>query len=351
MKRILWVVSISLLIFVSCEKNTPPVPDTPPEQKTLPFENASIKIDLVTTSAPGNTRDIHFFNSTKAIAVTYNGSIYSTIDGGATWELKYKPPINDQPLFQILFTDENVGYVVGGSNSSHGSGISGGIILKTIDGGSNWSSIYKTTASEIISISSDNSGNLFVISNDSKGRILRSSNSGLSWNQVDSTAFFLNKIIFKDNIGFCTGMKGNILRSNVGGTSWNLIKTLDALYVTDIKFINEMGFCMANNANVYKTTDNGENWSQIFHTESIFYGLNPLTDENCLLFGVGGYSGGDFGTFYAGIGQTTDSGKNWTVLPFKDVPSILGLDFYSTTEGYAIGGFNKGYLLKIQLKN
>jgi photosystem II stability/assembly factor-like uncharacterized protein len=350
MKRIFCILSIILLVMISCEKNSSIVPDDPVEEKSLPFENASIKIDLVTSSAPGNTRDIHFFNSLKAIAVTYNGTIFLTIDGGVTWNLKYDPPVSDQPLFQILFTDDNVGYVVGGSNSSHGSGISGGIILKTNDGGSGWSQVYKTTASEIVSISSDKSGNVYVVSNDSKGRILRSSDSGLSWKEIDSTSFFLNKIIFKDNTGFCTGMKGNIFRSNEAGTSWNVIKTLDALYVTDIKFINNTGYCMANNANVYKTVDDGETWTQMFHTECIFYGLNPLTTNNCLLFGAGGYSGGCFGTFYAGIGHTIDSGTNWTVLSFKDIPSILSFDFYSATEGYAIGGFNKGSLLKIRLK-
>lgn len=349
MNRIICISLILSLFVNSCEKNNPPVPEIPPVEVSLPFENSSIKIDLITTSAPGNIRDVHFFDSLKAIAVTYPGTIYTTTDGGSTWNLQFAALNNDQPLYQILFTDDNTGYVVGGSNSSHGSVISGGIILKTIDGGYSWSQVYKTKSSEILSISTDKSGNLFVISNDSKGRILRSTNAGVSWSQVDSSSFKLNKIVFKDNTGFCTGMNGNILKSNDDGNTWNLVKTLDALYVTDIKFINEAGFCMANNSTVYKTID-GVNWTQIFRTESIFYGLNPLSENNCLIFGAGGYTGGCFGTFYAGIGQTKDSGTNWTVMPFMDVPSILSLDFYSETDGYAIGGFNKGCILKIHLK-
>jgi photosystem II stability/assembly factor-like uncharacterized protein len=145
-------------------------------------------------------------------------------------------------------------------------------------------------------------------------------------------------------------MLGNIIRSNDSGKTWGLISTLDALYVTDIKFVEGSIYCMANNSTVYKSNDDGNNWTQVFHSESIFYGLNPLTKDNCLIYGAAGYTGGCFGTFYAGIGQTTNSGTNWTVLPFIEVPSILCTYFYSATDGYAIGGFNKGYLIKIHLE-
>jgi len=328
MQNILCVLSVILLLLVSCEKD---------DRLILPFENDSIRIDIVTISVP-SASDIHFLNSFKGIAATIDGSIYSTTDGGATWDLRYESQIGDQRLYQILFTDENVGYVVGA-----------GIILKTVDGGFNWSSIYNTTGL-IVSIASDKSGNLFVVSNDSesKGRILRSSNSGLSWDQVDSTSFYLAKITFNGNVGFCAGFGGNILRSNDGGTSWNLTTLVSEVpageTLTDIRFINGTGFCSAyNTGKIYKTTDNGESWPQVFKDK---YGkFVPLTIDHFLLFGERYYGENPHAVIY----QTVDSGKTWTALAFKDISPIYCFDFYSVTEGYAIVA---GYrLLKIQLKN
>jgi photosystem II stability/assembly factor-like uncharacterized protein len=328
MKTVLYTIPVILLLLVSCEKD---------DRLTLPYENDSIRIDLVTNSAPWAT-DIHFFDSLKGIAATWEGSIYSTMDGGKTWEVRYESPVKDQRLYQILFTDENVGYVVGA-----------GIILKTVDGGSNWSSIYETNRT-MLSIASDKSGNLFVILNDSEsqGRILRSSNSGLTWDQVDSTSFYLTKIIFKGDIGFCVGWGGNILRSNDGGTSWNL-KTLASEVsagetLIDIKFINDIGFCWAyNTGKIYQTIDNGENW--LLFLENKWGKFVPVTIDNFLLFKGKYYHYAE--TPDAVIYQSVDSGKTWTSLVFKDVSGIGCFDFYSEYECYAIAGLD---LLKIKIK-
>lgn len=344
MNRVIYVSFFILLTTLGCNKDlTSDIQPGNPDAKILPFENDNIKMELITSSAPGNTRDIHFFDAAKAIAATYNSEIYLTIDSGKTWTLQYKNAIKDQPLFQILFTDPNTGYVVGGDNST-------GLILKTTDGGISWTNIYQTKKAEIVSISRNSSGDLFIISNGAKGWISRSTNNGASWTFIDSTAYHLSKIIFNDNFGFCTGAKGNIIRSNDNGNTWKLITTLDALYVTDIKFIDGSGYCMANNLSVYKTNDNGTSWAQTFHSEMIFYGLIPLTGNNCLIYGSGGYTGGCFGIDYGGIGQTTNSGFSWSVIPLTEVPSIICTSFYSSKEGYAIGGYGMGYLIKVNVK-
>jgi hypothetical protein len=100
MNRVLYIVSIVLLLFECCSKDKLIKKEEEDDTLSLPFDSALIKIDLVTNSAPGNSRDIHFFNSLKGIAVTFYGSIYLTIDGGITWDLKYEAQAEDQPLYQ-----------------------------------------------------------------------------------------------------------------------------------------------------------------------------------------------------------------------------------------------------------
>lgn len=345
--------SFLLLLTISCEKNPLPLPSSEIQNgETLPFENDNLKVTLVTTSGPANTRDMYFFNALKGIAINYYGEIYMTQNGGSTWTIQYKNPVSNQPFFQIYFTDSNTGYVVGGSNSCGGAGCipPGGIILKTTDGGTNWTEIYKMPKAEIVSIGSNSSGDLFIVLNGTKGRVARSNNGGSMWTITDSTSFQLYKIAFRENTGFCTGTKGRILKTDDNGDSWKTIAAFDAISATDIKFVENNIVCLANNMVVYKSGDTGSSWTKILTTDRIFYGINPQSKNDFIIYGCGGYSGGCFGSFYAGIGQTINSGLDWTIISFPDVPSILCSSFYSDSEGFLIGGTGKGQLLKVTLK-
>lgn len=345
MKNLIYILLIGLLLTTGCKKD-----EVIPTGATLPFENNNIKIELFANPAPSSIRDIFFFNASTGFAVSYDGKIYKTTNNGVTWDLKYTNPTTNQPFFQILFTDANVGFVVGGSNSCGGTGCvpPGGLILKTTDGGNNWTKILQASSfEEFVSISSNSSGDLFAISNGTKGRIYKSTNAGLNWTTIDSLNFNLQKIFFADNFGYCSGMKGNIIRSSDNGTTWTLNTTFTANYATDIKFINGNGFCIADNQIVYKTTDNGNNWAQSLNHQSSSFVLNPLTANSCLVFGAGAYSGGDFGTWSGKLIQTTNAGDNWTETELKEIEPIRYSSFYSTTEGYAVAGSK---LLKVKVK-
>ena len=60
-----------------------------------------------------------------------NGTILKTIDGGTTWTTLSSGTTND--LNSVYFTDANTGYAVGDT----------GTILKTIDGGTTWTAIIE----------------------------------------------------------------------------------------------------------------------------------------------------------------------------------------------------------------
>lgn len=196
-------------------------------------------------------------------------------------------------------------------------------------------------------MAANSAGDLFAISNDSIGRISKSTNGGLSWNIIDSTAFQLMKITFHGNYGFCTGLKGKIISSLDNGTTWTVSATLDALYTTDIKFNSGHGFCIADNQHIYRTTDNGSTWIEVYHSDFSSYILHPLTASSCLAFGSGRYSGRDFGRWYGAIRATKDAGKHWTETEFIDIEPIRAISFYSTTEGYAVSGVK---LIKVSVK-
>lgn len=79
-------------------------------------------------SGSSDLNSIYFPSDSIGYAV--GDSIFKTTDAGNTWHLQYNP--NSTLFYSVYFTDTNTGYVVGGD------GFNTGVIVKTIDGGVNW---------------------------------------------------------------------------------------------------------------------------------------------------------------------------------------------------------------------
>ncbi|MBQ6826572.1 MAG: hypothetical protein IJO46_01040, partial [Thermoguttaceae bacterium] len=79
--------------------------------------------------------DVCFVSPTQGWAVGDRGTIWTTVDGGATWNLADVP--TDANLFAVSFFDENFGLAVGG-RVVPATGVGVGVLLRTIDGGTTW---------------------------------------------------------------------------------------------------------------------------------------------------------------------------------------------------------------------
>ncbi|MBR5243992.1 MAG: hypothetical protein IKW13_07145 [Thermoguttaceae bacterium] len=79
--------------------------------------------------------DVCFVSPLKGWAVGDRGTIWATVDGGATWRLADVP--TDANLFAVSFFDENFGLAVGG-RVVPATGVGVGVLLRTIDGGTTW---------------------------------------------------------------------------------------------------------------------------------------------------------------------------------------------------------------------
>lgn len=338
------IVLFVVIGFASCKKDS-----TGSINKDLPFENKSIKMEVVSTVVPSQTRDLHFMNASTGVVVTYNSEIYKTTDAGLSWELKYSNGTIDQPLSDVTFIDENIGFAVGGSSSCNGSGCepAGGIVLKTTDGGEHWNEVYHASKTEIVSIARNATGDLFIASNGTKGLILKSTDLGENWITMDSVDFNLSKVTFEASNGYCTTSNGNIMTSTDNGLNWTLTNHFNTLYSTDIAFIGELGYCIEDNSTIYKTTDGGNSWEKIQNFDHQSFVIQPVSADIWLIFGAGSYSGGDFGTYYGGIKYTVDAGKKWKKFEFNDLPEIRSASFYESMNGYALAG---NQLVKVTVK-
>ncbi len=350
MKKTVLIIICIVFTISSCKKDV----STPTQKSSFPFETANVKITVVSDALMSkNIKDTHFIDEANGIVITYEGEILKTTDKGVSWNVKYSNPTPNQPLLKIVFTDQNTGYVAGGADWCNGNGCvcPGGIVLKTIDGGNNWTVVYQKSGQlEFDGITKNTNGDLFIIQNGGESTyILKSSDGGISWNTVATFNYKLLNITFNGNTGYCTGGDGTakIVRSTDNGNTWTTTSTLPGLWVDAICFNANIGYCIVDNFNVYKTTDNGNNWTIAYNSaECSSYSLVPLSSNSCFIFGSGGYSGGCFGYNYGACRQTIDGGKSWIENQFKDILEIRNASFYSATEGYAFAG----KLLKIIVK-
>jgi photosystem II stability/assembly factor-like uncharacterized protein len=232
----------------------------------------------------------------------------------------------NEQLNKIHFIDQNTGFIAGNT----------GVILKTINGGSNWITLNQVTADLFaIYFFNENSG----IVTGANGLILKTTNGGSNWNTIPSgSTDLLLSISFYDSIGIIGGTSQSILRSSDSGDSWTDIKSgfFGGGYRGAYMLNSSTGFVAGVNAIfaplVGKTTNGGLNWNYVtFYVNNNEATLQDIhfIDENT---GVTVSSIFD-GT--GGISRSINGGQNWTHLQFGE--ALYGVDFPNSQTGFAVG--------------
>jgi photosystem II stability/assembly factor-like uncharacterized protein len=173
------------------------------------FESTSFYIEDDSTLYEGWLSDVFFMNAsvgfaTAVVDVPAGGAIVRTIDGGNSWETVY---FSDDGLFSLDFTWGGIGYAVGTQ----------GVILKSLDGGETWTALESGVQNVLhaIDFSSEKRGT--AVGDD--GVILRTENEGATWTQQASgTVYTLHGVRYiTEYIGFIVGENGLMLRTTTGG--------------------------------------------------------------------------------------------------------------------------------------
>ncbi|MGF6933749.1 photosystem II stability/assembly factor-like uncharacterized protein [Paraburkholderia sp. UCT70] len=122
---------------------------------------------------------VTFIDAQRGWAVGQWGVILATTDGGETWERQRMNRSVDQPLFSVLFTNERDGLAVGLWS----------LMLATHDGGKTWAKVTapkppgSTRADRnLYHIFADRQGALYIDSE--QGMVLKSTDGGANWSYL-----------------------------------------------------------------------------------------------------------------------------------------------------------------------
>jgi photosystem II stability/assembly factor-like uncharacterized protein len=338
---------VVLLLFVvflaSCKKESNSNIEVPKNDSSICFETVFINSHI-----QDGFFSVFFVNEKYGFLTGSNGGIYRTNDGAKTWTSLNST--TNLPIHDIYFLDNNNGFAVGGENSCGGTGCipPGGFILRTVDGGQNWTQIFTPSNKyEITSITFTSKLVGFCVG---VNVIYKTTDGGLSWteNKINYTGGNMMKIEFSDSQnGFVACLFDIILKTTNGGNSWEVTSPNKNEGYYSLSTFNGASY-VSGQGKMLKSTDNGVNWIELPNSPSDIVAIH-FTDKNVgYAFGRGNYSGGDFGYSYGSMYCTNNGGSSWNGNgDFKEVGSIESVSFPTANIGYAISG---NEIIKISIK-
>lgn len=287
---------------------------------------------MVTSGYEPSSRRVFSLDAQRAYIVgshdflgTITGFLYSTANGGATWQARYF----DEVLTDVYFFSPNSGWVCdidgvihqttdGGmtwtqlngrssrftfAGSRRAWGIAGsGLIFATDDGWQTYRSQTQAVTTWILwAVSALDSNRAVACGVNSL--VVGTKDGGKTWLQYynPGNSTYLMDILYKSaNEIWAVGQGGTLVHSTDGGTSW-LDSTLNDPWLSGIAFATEdVGYIVAASGTLYRTSDAGKSWSV-----DARFGNTPL--ERIV------FSSPTLGWIVAddGVHRSTDGGKTW----------------------------------------
>jgi photosystem II stability/assembly factor-like uncharacterized protein len=237
------------------------------------------------------------------------------------------------PLRSVFFINAQTGFIA--SNSLDFPFFRGGEIIRTTNGGQNWNRVLldSNLRPKNIHFTDNNTGYVVGGSYSSMGYFFKTTNTGQNWSQLgDSVNTHLFNIQFvSPSTAFAGGTSG-VLKTTDTGNTWERVLSYSGSigYHCQVYFINQnTGFLAGDTADIYKTTNSGMNWSLYDLPYIQFYDIKFINDNT-------GYICGDSGTYY----KTTNQGALWSKVNIGITQNLFSMFFPNPTIGYMTGERN-----------
>jgi photosystem II stability/assembly factor-like uncharacterized protein len=278
----------------------------------------------------------------KIILILFLMLINSSAFGQNFWERIPSP--TDKYLRTLQFVDSLRGWVAGDS----------GLIFYTSDGGVSWVQQESNTTNQIVRLFflDDNRGWGLTWVFESAGsnpffgtEILKTTDGGANWSveQYEEEFIFLRGIFFLDTLkGFAGGVPAQFLQTTDGGINWERAHidsgTFSQFPVINFRFYNELyGFAVGGRFDIagviWRTVNGGENWVAI---EAQYAPPDEVWDihffDSLHVMAVGG----DPDFFGVALMHSTDAGLSWDYFEIGVHGQALSISFRTENEGWAV---------------
>ncbi len=271
-----------------------------------------------TTQADESVRfnDIASVSTTQACAVGETGAIWTTSDGAA-WS-QQSTQVSDE-LNAVTFVTDLLGFSVG----------NGGTVLKTVDGGSNWTQIVSVPTSEdLMDVAFDSASDGWAVGE--TGTVLVTSNGGTTWSSVADAAQALYGVAALDGgETLAVGEDGQLLLSSGTGEPWMPYGATGFANLYDAAFLNALEGCaVGDGGTLLHTDDGGVTWVPADSGTS-----EALRGVDCVASGKG-WIVGTGGAIRTSVDATTWVGQS---PPEPTSETLRAVDFVDDEHGWIVG--------------
>lgn len=272
-----------------------------------------------------------FLNENLGWAGGNEGCIMKTTDGGTNWS--YISIGTKYTVHSVYFVDSLKGWAALYTfNPSRG-----GYIAATTDGGLNWYFQHYADDHTLHRVYFYDQYLGWVVG--SNGIFLRTYNGGGTWQEYSFSPNWSWSLEFiNPNIGWVgEGFAGYIRKTTDGGSTWQFKSVPSNSAMFDIDFINvNTGWAVGQYGHILKTTNQGESWNH--QSCPVSMDLNDVAFINAnegWIVGNGGI-----------ILHTTNGGINWFPQISNTSNNLFAVSIHNQNIGWAAG--NSGVILKTE---
>ncbi len=259
------------------------------------------------------------------------------------WERIESPTTNN--LVSVVFIDSLTGWAASDS----------GLIIKTTDGGDNWTTQYNNDSLIIVNLCFLNAQyGIASATREAEGTyLLKTTDGGNNWstNYLRIGEVYANSITFIDSLtGFAVGYPSFFMKTIDGGNSWRTVHRDSSQFAgwppESVKFFTSTyGYACGGTRDaigvIWKTTDRGDNWITLVDSSSApaepLYAIHFFDSLNVLVIG------GD-PEFGASLMRTTNSGSSWYYENLGILWNPEDMAFRTAAEGWAPIGAKSVFL-------
>jgi photosystem II stability/assembly factor-like uncharacterized protein len=166
--------------------------------------------------------------------------------------------------------------------------------------------------------------------NASTKMIMKTTDSGNSWNELVITNNVITRIYFYNyNIGFAIGENGIFYKTTDRGVNWILAPLGETETLRGIYFYTEqLGWACIGADKILRTTNGGNNWKSSFTNGAIAnYDIEFIDELNGFTVGV-----------YARMYNSTDGGASWNQISTPIATSMFDIEFFDQSIGLVVSG-------------